>query len=217
MTETTAARYPAPPVVRAANVAAKAILLAMLVSAMLDPDASNLRGKAAELRAVAYPMLAFTVPAIWLALWKDRASFPWLADLFVTVTCFSDILGNRLDLYDTIAWFDDWMHFMNTGLLAAAVVLLTLHRSAGLGRILERCLAFGATAAIAWEVGEYFAFVSGSSERAFAYADTLGDLTLGTLGSVVAGLVLHTLWRRGRLVSAAPQLDVPTVASVPLR
>ena len=85
--------------------------------------------------------------------------FPWVADVLVTVTCFTDILGNRLDLYDTVVWFDDWMHFMNTGLLAAAVVLLTMPRGSSLPRVLERSLAFGATAAIAWEIGEFFAFV----------------------------------------------------------
>jgi hypothetical protein len=58
------------------------------------------------------------------------------------------ILGNRMDLYDTVVWFDDWMHLMNTGLLAAAFILLTLPRQVGLGRVLERALAFGATAAI---------------------------------------------------------------------
>jgi len=114
------------------------------------------------------------------------------------------VLGNRMDLYDTVVWFDDWMHLMNTGLLAAALVLLTLPRSASLPSVLERALAFGATAAIAWEVGEYFAFISKSTERRFAYTDTLGDLALGTLGAVVAAVVIHQLWQRGRLEQVEP-------------
>ena len=125
----------------------------------------------------------------------------------MTITCFTDILGNRMDLYDSIVWFDDWMHFMNTGLLAAAVILLTMHRTTGLRAVLERALAFGATGALAWELGEYFAFIKFSPERRNAYEDTLGDLTLGTLGALVAGLVIHRLWTHGRLVAAAPQLD----------
>lgn len=195
MTETTAARYPAPPVVRAANVAAKAILLAMLVSAMLDPDASNLRGKAAELRAVAYPMLAFTVPAIWLAFWKDRASFPWLADLFVTVTCFSDILGNRLDLYDSVVWFDDLMHVAAVTCLSAALVLLTMQRTTSAVAVLERSVALGMTAALLWELFELVAFVTRSAELPTAYADTLGDLLAGWCGTVLAALLVHHAWR----------------------
>lgn len=207
MTELAVARYPTPPLLRGAVVGAKVGLVLMLLSALVDPDGSNLRGKAAELRAVVYPMLAFTVPLIWAVWWKERASFPWLADFLVTVTCFTDILGNRWDLYDSIVWFDDWMHFMNTGFLAAAVILLTMSRTSTLGRVLERALAFGATAAIAWELGEYAAFIHGSSEREFAYTDTLGDLGLGTLGAIVAAVTIHALWQDGRLATAAPQLE----------
>lgn len=209
MTEAVVARYPAPPVIRAADVTAKAVLVWLLLIAVVDPDAANLRDKAAEARAVGYPLLAFTVPAIWLLWWKERASFPWLADLMVTITCFSDVLGNRMDLYDTVVWFDDWMHFMNTGLLAGAVILLTLHRSTSRWRAVERALAVGATSAIVWELAEYVAFLRGHTEREFAYTDTLGDLALGTLGSVVAALALCALWRRGRLLETAPQLDAP--------
>jgi hypothetical protein len=88
-------------VVRGLNVTAKAGLVLLVLAALASPDASHLRDKAAGLRAVGYPLLAFAVPVIWLLFWRDRV-FPWLADLFVTMTCFSDFLGNRLDLYDTV-------------------------------------------------------------------------------------------------------------------
>jgi hypothetical protein len=195
---------PTPSVARVANVLAKSALVLLLVLAMLYPESGNMRDKAAGLRAVIYPLLSFALPVIWWLHWRERVSFPWLPDLMVTVTCFTDILGNRMDLYDTVVWFDDWMHFMNNGLLAAAVLLLTMHRSASLGRLMERSLAFGATAAIAWEIGEYFAFISRSTEREFAYADTLGDLGLGTLGAVVAAGVVHQLWSRGGLATVEP-------------
>jgi hypothetical protein len=207
MTEAVAVRYATPTPIRTADVMAKGLLVAMLLMAVVDPDGSNLRDKAAEARAVGYPLVSFTVPLIWLLAWRERASFPWLADLLVTLTCFTDILGNRMDLYDAIFWFDDLMHFANTGMIAAAVVLLTLHRSAPRYRVVERALAVGATAAIAWEIAEYYAFISGHAEHAFAYEDTLGDLALGVLGSVTAALVIHALWHRGQLSEAAPQLD----------
>jgi hypothetical protein len=97
------------------------MLVLLLALALVYPELGNMREKAAGLRAVAYPMLAFTVPAVWYVSWRDRASFPWLADLLVTITCFTDVLGNRMDVYDSVVWFDDWMHFMNTGLVAGAV------------------------------------------------------------------------------------------------
>jgi hypothetical protein len=187
---------PTPSVAHTVNVVAKAALVGLLVLAMLYPDSGNMRDKAAGLRAVGYPLMSFTVPVLWWVWWRDRMSYPWVADVLVTMTCFTDVLGNRLDLYDSVVWFDDWMHFMNTGLLAAAVLLLTMPRSTGLGRLLERALAFGATAAIAWELAEYFAFISGSVERRFAYTDTLGDLGLGVLGVVVAAVVVQRSWAR---------------------
>jgi hypothetical protein len=207
VTEAVAVRYPTPTVIRTADVTLKGLLVLLLLLAVIDPDGSNLRNKAAEARAIGYPLLSFTVPVIWLAAWKERASFPWLPDLMITMTCFTDILGNRMDLYDTIVWFDDLMHFANTGLIAGAVILLTLHRSSTRTRVVERALAVGATAAIAWELAEYVAFIRGHAEHAFAYEDTLGDLTLGVLGSVTVALVIHGLWQRGRLRETAPQLE----------
>ena len=105
-----------------------------------------------------------------------------------------------MDLYDTVVWFDDWMHFMNTGLLAGAFVLLTLPRGTGLARTMERALAFGATSAIAWELAEYGTFVSRTSERAFAYGDTLGDLAFGTAGAVVSAVAVGRLWQQDGLL-----------------
>lgn len=203
MTEAVLARPGTPTLARSANVLAKGALVLMLLLAVLYPDQANLRDKAAGARAIGYPLASFTVPVLWWALWRERISFPWLPDLLITLTCFTDILGNRMDLYDTLWWFDDWMHFMNTGLLAAAFILLTLPRDVGIWRVLERGLAFGATAAIAWEVAEFFAFISRSTEREFAYADTLGDLSLGTAGAVVAAIAVHWAWRRGHLVEPA--------------
>lgn len=195
---------PTPSSARIASLSAKAGLVLLLVLAMAYPDSGHLRDKAAGLRTVGYPVLSFTVPVLWWAFWSDRVSFPWVADLLVTLTCFADVLGNRLDLYDSVVWFDDWMHFMNTGLLAAAVILLTMRRTAALMSILERALAFGATAAVAWEIAEYFAFISRSTERRFAYADTLADLGLGILGALTAVVVVHRLWLRGRLLQVEP-------------
>jgi len=193
-----------PTIARSANVFAKGALVLLLFLAVTYPEQGNLRDKAAGMRAVGYPLISFTLPLLWWTLWRERMSFPWLSDLLITLTCFTDILGNRMDLYDAVVWFDDAMHFVNTGLLAAAFVLLTLPRDVGFGRVLERALAFGATAAIAWELAEFFAFISRSTEREFAYADTLGDLALGTAGAVVAAVVLHRSWHRGRLLDPAP-------------
>ena len=122
--------------------------------------------------------------------------YPWAADLLVTVPCFSDILGNRLDLYDQIVWFDDWVHFMNTGLLSAAFLLLTRRSSETPGAILARSVAFGLSVSLLWEIGEYAAFITTSSEMPTAYADTLMDLSLGWLGAVTAAVAVIVARKR---------------------
>ena len=196
MSEIVVAPAVTPTLATTANIFTKAVLVLLLALALLYPDQGHLRDKAAGMRAVGYPLVSFTVPFLWWTLWRGRAPFPWVPDLLITITCFTDILGNRMDLYDTVVWFDDWMHFVNTGLLAAAVILLTLPRSSGLLRTVERGLAFGATSAIVWELAEFFAFISKTSERRLAYGDTLGDLALGTAGALVAAMAVHRLRRR---------------------
>ena len=187
--------HPGLVLVRALDVAAKVVLLLLLALVAVNPEWGNLEGKAPVARAVTYPMFAFILPVVWAMFLRSRRPFPWVADLLVTIVCFSDILGNRLDLYDQITWFDDWMHFMDTGLVAGAVVILTLDHTATRAAVVERAIASGLTASLAWELFESVSFVTRSVELSWAYADTLGDLTLGWLGSVVAALLIHATWQ----------------------
>jgi len=196
------------------DIAAKVLLVVLLLIAVVYPDLGNLRGKAMGFRAVAYPLGAAIVPLLWWWLWRSRGrAYPWLGDLLVTLPWLTDTLGNRLDLFDTVWWFDDWMHFMNWGLLTAGFVVLTLGRDAPLGAVVERALAFGPVTAVGWELGEYVAFVRHSPELVTAYTDTLGDLALGSIGAVVGALLVHAAAQRGSLTEApvtgrrAPRLD----------
>jgi hypothetical protein len=199
-----------PQVVTGLHVIAKSVLVVMLGLVLVDPGWGNLEGKAPAARAVTYPLLSFAVPVAWWARGR-RSAFPWTADLMVTLTCFTDILGNRLDLYDTIEWFDDWMHFMNTGLLSAAAVLLTVPRTTSVRAVVERGVAVGASVALAWELFEYISFVTTSPEAPTAYADTIWDLVLGWLGAFTASVIVHAVWRQ-RPVSRAALAPAPAPA-----
>lgn len=202
------ARDHTPRLIRTLDITAKVVLLILLGLALIYPDMGHMEDKASGLRAVTYPMLAFTLPTIWWLCRRDRESFPWGADLMVTMTLFTDVLGNRMNLFDTVSWFDDWVHVMNLGLVTAAVILVTLPVTSTLGATLERALAFGMSAAVAWEVAEYAAFISKSTEKQSAYSDTLGDLALGALGALVAALIIHT-WRARRWVPATAGCQGP--------
>jgi hypothetical protein len=182
------------PVIAVLDVLGKIVLLAFLIVVVIDPAWGNLAGKAPTARALTYPLMAFAIPLWWVARRPD-SPYPWLPDLLLTFIGFSDILGNRLDLYDRVVWFDDWIHFMNTTCVAAALVLITMHRAVDLLPVLERSVALGMTAALGWELFEYFSFLTHSSELPTAYGDTIGDLVMGWFGSIAAGLLIHFFWR----------------------
>ena len=111
-----------------------------------------------------------------------------MSDLLFRLAFLIDTLGNALDLYDSIEWWDDINHFGNWILLSAAFAALGWPRDASRLARIALGVEFGAVAAILWELMEYVTFIPGSPEAATAYRDTLGDLGdlgLGLLGSVV--------------------------------
>jgi hypothetical protein len=178
---------------------AKLALVVLLLVALAYPDLSNLKAKGAGARLVVYPLGALAVPLWW---WlrgrrRQRRPFPWGADLLVTLPWLSDLLGNRLNFFDTVTWWDDASHFAHWLLLTAGV-LLAWHpdRRTGGGVVVMVALGFGTTAAVVWELGEYAAFLRTLPTYAFVYPDTLGDLTLGTSGSLLAGLLVAAGRRR---------------------
>ena len=179
-----------------ANLAVKLGLVVLILAALTDPDLGGVKAKAGTSRALAYPLAMLLVPAIWCAFYRAK-SFPWLGDLLLCLPWFTDTLGNRLNLYDTVSWFDDWMHFMNWGLLTAGFLVITLPRGLPWWRALERGLAFGVPTAVLWEITEYVTFIRWSPELATAYEDTLGDLVLGSIGTVLAVLVVWAFRRSG--------------------
>lgn len=187
------------------DVCAKLVLLLAVTRVALDPEWGNLEGKAPGTRAITYPMLAFLVPLVY-AVRRPAAPYPWLADLFITLPAFSDLLGNRIDLYDRVTWFDDAMHVVSTGLLGAATVILAGSAHATFPRRLTISVAAGMTFALTWEVWEYCAFVTRSGEVGTAYADTVGDLALGWLGAATAAVLFELANApRSRKVPPSPQ------------
>lgn len=183
-------------IVRYAAVAAKLLLVVLLLAALIWPDLSGIKGKASTARLIVYPIGALVLPLSWWIRGR-KGTFPWAADLLMTLPWLIDLLGNRLDLFDTVGWWDDAMHFVLWALLTWGVLLAFAPR--GLSRALTVfvALGFGSTAAVVWEIGEYVAFVRSSPELQTAYTDTLGDLALGTIGALLAGLVVSSARRAG--------------------
>ncbi|MGH3464950.1 MAG: hypothetical protein ACRDP9_26080 [Kribbellaceae bacterium] len=71
--------------VAVAAIAAKVLLFTLLLSALIWPDMSGIKGKAATARLIVYPLGAMALPIFWYTARRGRQSFPWLADLLITL------------------------------------------------------------------------------------------------------------------------------------
>ena len=149
-------------------------------------------GKAFGARLVAYPVMMLIVPVVWWLVHRSRdVEVPWGAFALVMAPFLIDVTGNTLDLYDSVTWWDDANHFVNWVLLCAGLGLLLLRGiRASWARVLL-VTGLGAVLAVGWELGEWYTFIRHGTELDTAYQDTLGDEALGTLGALVAGLLLR--------------------------
>ena len=152
-------------------------------------------GKGFFWRLITYPVAALVIPAVWMASGR-KWSYPFAADVLITLPFLVDTVGNSLDLYDTIYWWDDANHLVNWALLSGGFGALIRRTSSWPWATLAYVTGFGAVTAILWEVAEYLAFIRNSPELETAYVDTLGDLTLGLSGSALAGLICSVVLRR---------------------
>ena len=169
------------------TLAVKAALVCPLVFGAFS-GLQQFEGKAFLWRLVTYPVAVLVVPIVWGMIDK-RGSYPYTVDILLTMPFLIDTVGNTLDLYDTIGWWDDANHLVNWSLLSGAIGALAWRNHVRAWRTLAYAVGFGATTAILWEIAEYVAFIRNSTELDTAYIDTLGDLALGLTGSTVAGLV----------------------------
>lgn len=173
------------------DVAVKVATVALLVLAVLFPTWPQFQGKAFAGRAIGYPVALMVLPVIWWLVGRRKVPFPAAVDVLLGLPFLIDMAGNAANLYDSVAWWDDANHFVNWVLLCAGLGLLLLP---GIRESWARVLlvtGLGAVLAIGWELGEWYTFIRHGTELDTAYQDTLGDEALGTLGALVAGLLLR--------------------------
>lgn len=177
------------------------LTVAQLAVGAFVPGLEQFEGKAFGARLLGYPLMMLVVPAWWWLRHRGTpAPVPWGAFALVMAPFLVDVTGNTLDLYDTVWWWDDANHFANWALLCGGLGLLLV------GDIPQQWVrvlvvtGLGAVLAIGWELGEWFTFIRHGTELDTAYEDTLGDEVLGTLGALLAGLLL----RRPRRAATAP-------------
>jgi len=174
--------------------------IAQLAVAEWWPGIERFADKAFGARLLAYPLMMLLAPAVWWLVVRRRdrtASPPYGAFTLIMLPFLIDVTGNSLDLYDSLDWWDDANHYVNWLFLLAGLGLLIGREVRPDWALALLVTGLGAILAIGWELGEWFTFIRHGTELDTAYEDTLGDLTLGTLGSLTAALVL-VRWRRTR-------------------
>lgn len=175
------------------NLAAKLLLILLLIYGMTHLELERFAGKAMPARAALYPISIVAIPIGWLLLGR-RHPYPHLADALLAAPFIVDLAGNALDLYNGIVWFDDVAHAVTFFLLSLSLGTLILFLDLKPWNAAALTIGFGAVAHILWEIIEYVAMWVGAPGMQLTYEDTIGDLALSLCGTILAGLV--TGWRK---------------------
>lgn len=171
-----------------------AALVALLGVAAATPG--HFGDPAAPYRLVAYPLLTLVLPALWL-LARSGRPVPAAATALVTAPFLVDTIGNVGGLYRSIPWWDDVNHVSNWLLLCAGIGLALVGIVRPRWALVVLVTGLGAALSVAWEVGEWATFYSPPYSSRL-YEDTLADQALGTLGALLAGLLVGALGRDRR-------------------
>lgn len=172
------------------DLAVKVVTVGLLVWAVLNPDLPQFTGKAFTGRALAYPVALILLPVGWWLFGRTRIPYPVAADILFGLPFLIDVVGNALDLYDTVGWWDDANHLVNWALHTSAVVLLLRYGAWGYRTRVALGFGWAVTSAVLWEFAEFVTFIPGSAEAATAYADTLLDIALGMVGGGIAAAIV---------------------------
>jgi hypothetical protein len=158
-------------------------------------------------------VLAFLLPGLLLPRFLGaRPAFDIAYCLILLIAGWSNVL----DLYTRVSWWDVAVHLVCTGVIAAMLYLLLARCgvvpppadarfTVATGVVLT--LALGLAVSALWEMVEWFGHAFISSEIFVEYDDTIADMAVGAVGSIIAGTVLALV----RL----ERLDDPSGASRP--
>lgn len=142
--------------------------------------------------------LVFVVVAVVLMVPRIVA-LPRPVDLAVGVTWLLAGWANVAGWYLAVNWIDIPIHIVTPGATAAAIYLLLVRvslvpplqeRQVGNPALVVLTFALGAALAVLWEFYEWFRYAGPQGSPFVGYADTIGDLFNGCIGSVAAGLGL---------------------------
>jgi len=177
-------------------------LAALVVLALAAPDLPQFEGKGMGARALTYPISAVLVPLLWWTRGR-RPPYPHLVDALVVLPFAIDLAGNALGLFDTVNHFDEVTHLLNWTLLVAAFGLAVSRLPITRLNAWALAVGFGATTHLAWELIEYGVMSLGFYGLDLTYSDTIGDIAVAFLGTLVGALVVLAAPSGGRAAHGA--------------
>ncbi|UOQ59411.1 hypothetical protein MUN76_10130 [Leucobacter rhizosphaerae] len=148
-------------------------------------------------------ILAFTLPALVGARF---IGVPPAFDIAFSVTVQIAAWSNVIDLYRTVEGWDVVMHLVCTAVLTAMLYefLARLDVVPGLGApalrrrtVIVAFTGIGLAISALWEMVEWVGFVGITDDIFVEYHDTIGDMAVGGLGSLIAGIVVAVALTRG--------------------
>lgn len=148
-------------------------------------------------------ILAFTLPALVGARF---IGVPPAFDIAFSVTVQIAAWSNVIDLYRTVEGWDVVMHLVCTAVLTAMLyeLLARLDVVPGLGApalrrrtVIVAFTGIGLAISALWEMVEWVGFVGITDDIFVEYHDTIGDMAVGGLGSLIAGIVVAVALTRG--------------------
>ncbi len=175
------------PKVHLSNIGLKLALAGLLWHSVAYDYLPQYQDKGMEYRYIFYPLAAAATYLLWrLKLLRGAKTYPYAIDLCLTFVVTFDLLGNTLNLYDSIFWWDDAMHLTMSVPWALIAGFWLKDRVKNKLALFTLVVSFGLTSHIIWELLEYMTFVADHPvESLSAYRDTMGDLILSLSGTYV--------------------------------
>src|SRR4051794_8186139 len=159
------------------DLALKAALLILLVSAALRPDLAPFAKEDMPWRVIFYPLPIVFLPLVWWAVGRPwKIAYPFVADALLMLPFLIDTVAGMLGLYDAIEQWDDVAHFVGGLILATALGQLLLPERLGRAVTASLCIGWSAVAVILWELAQYVTLQKDAPNQAALYFDTLSDM-----------------------------------------
>lgn len=119
-----------------------------------------------------------------------------------------------LNLYESIDFWDLLVHFVLNGLVASVVYVLAIRCGVIPGEapflaVVVLTTAFGLAAGSIWEMAEWAGHTFVDETIFVGYIDTIGDLVVGGLGSLLVGLAGRYLTAESRYIPATQAARAP--------